>query len=80
MDLIEGVERLGVRVSEIDGIRHGAGVSMDEEGAKASAFTVDSISGLLPPDEIVFALDRPFMFIITGIDGLPLFVGIVNQP
>ena len=30
--------------------------------------------------EIVeFKLDEPFLFAITGADGLPLFAGIVNQ-
>ena len=34
----------------------------------------------MPPEEIVeFKLDEPFLFAITGADGLPLFVGIVNQ-
>ena len=31
-------------------------------------------------DEIDFVLDRPFLFVITGAQGLPLFVGVVNQP
>ena len=30
--------------------------------------------------EIDFILDRPFLFAITSQDGLPLFVGVVNQP
>ena len=35
----------------------------------------------MPPDEeIDFILDKPFLFAITGYDGLPLFVGVVNQP
>ncbi len=25
-------------------------------------------------------LDRPFLFAITGADGEPLFIGVVNQP
>ena len=33
-----------------------------------------------PKDEMDFVLDRPFLFAITGTDGLPLFVGVVNQP
>jgi len=34
-------------------------------------------------DEIDFVLDRPFLFAITNSwrdSGLPLFVGVVNQP
>ena len=33
-----------------------------------------------PEEEVDFALNRPFVFAITGTDGLPLFVGIVRQP
>ncbi len=28
-----------------------------------------------PEEEVDFTLDRPFLFVITGEDGLPLFVG-----
>ena len=33
-----------------------------------------------PEEEVDFVLNRPFVFAITGTDGLPLFVGIVHQP
>ena len=34
-----------------------------------------------PPDEEVdFTLDRPFLFSITGLENLPLFVGTVQNP
>lgn len=72
---------------EIDGIgldsaRHAARVMVDEEGCTAAAFTVlQREAGDMPPDEEVdFVLDRPFLFVITGADGLPLFAGVVNQP
>ena len=67
---------------EISQIRHGARVMIDEEGCQAAAYTEMSAAGDgLPPEEQVdFVLDRPFLFIITGEDGLPLFMGIVNQP
>lgn len=64
--------------------KHDARVVIDEEGVTATAFTVlvtESTSAALPPDEEVdFILNRPFLFAITGDDGLPLFVGVVNQP
>lgn len=62
--------------------RHAARVSIDEEGVSASAYTVMAIDGACaPPDEKVnFTLNRPFIFVITAADGLPLFVGIVHQP
>ena len=63
-------------------IRHAARVMIDEEGCTAVAYTVMAATGTAaPPDEkIDFTLDRPFIFVITGTDGLPLFVGVVNQP
>lgn len=62
--------------------KHAARVTIDEDGCTAAAFTVMAVSGmsLLPDDEVDFVLDRPFLFVLSGIDGLPLFIGIVNQP
>ena len=62
--------------------RHAARVRIDEEGCEAAAYTVLGMpASAMPPDgEIDVTLDRPFLFAITGSDGLPLFVGIVNQP
>ena len=62
--------------------RHAARVAIDEEGVTAAAYTVMMAAGAAaPPDEEVdFTLDRPFVFAITGTDGLPLFVGVVHQP
>jgi len=37
-------------------------------------------AGMPPQEEIDFVVDRPFLFVITGADSLPLFVGVVNQP
>ena len=61
---------------------HAARVMIDEEGCTAVAYTVMPAAGAaMPPDEeIDFILDRPFLFVITGSDNLPLFVGVVNQP
>lgn len=61
---------------------HAARVTIDEEGCTAVAFTVLPAAGAMPPpdEEVDFVLDRPFLFCITGDSGLPLFVGIVNDP
>lgn len=61
---------------------HAARVMIDEEGCQVAAFTVMIACGAArPPEEKVdFVLDRPFLFVINGQDGQPLFVGIVNQP
>ena len=62
--------------------RHAARVAIDEEGVTAAAYTVMMTEGAAAPpeEEVDFALNRPFVFAITGTDGLPLFVGIVRQP
>ncbi|MBR2953227.1 MAG: hypothetical protein IKC45_02450 [Clostridia bacterium] len=66
----------------ISKIEHGVRVAIDEEGVTATAYTVEMLAGATRPteDEIDFVLDRPFIFVITSDDGLPLFIGVVNQP
>lgn len=63
--------------------KHAARVKIDEDGCEAAAYTILGVGATAmmgPEDEIDFTLDNPFVFAITGIDGLPLFVGLVNQP
>lgn len=63
--------------------QHAARVKVDEEGCEAAAYTVIAVEcgAAAPADEPVdFVLDRPFLFAITGSTGLPLFVGVVNEP
>lgn len=64
-------------------INHAARVAIDEEGCVAAAFTVIAMEGTgLPAElkEIDFVLDRPFLFIVSSRDNLPLFTGVVNEP
>lgn len=65
----------------VDSVTHAACVTIDEEGVKAASFTLIPAPGAAPPpeEEMDFVLDRPFLFVIEGLDGLPLFVGVVNQ-
>ena len=66
----------------LDSVSHAARVKIDEEGVEAAAYTVMAACGaaLPPEDEVDFVLDRPFLFVISSHDDLPLFVGIVNDP
>lgn len=67
----------------VNQILHDARVTIDEEGVAAVAYTMISMragAAAPPDDEIDFILDRPFLFVITGADDVPLFVGVVNQP
>lgn len=72
-------EAEGIRVSQAE---HAARVAIDEEGVAAAAYTVMPApgAGMPPEEEVDFVLDRPFLFAITGEDGLPLFAGLVNRP
>ena len=74
-----GDTELPIAVNEA---KHAARVMIDEEGCTAAAFTVMLACGaaMPPKDQVDFVLDRPFLFVINGQDGQPLFVGIVNQP
>ncbi len=62
--------------------RQGVRVAIDEEGVTAAAYTVmaGETSEAPPEDEVDFVLDRPFLFVLTSDDGLPLFAGTVSQP
>ena len=73
-------------LTDLDGVyvsqaQHAARVKIDEEGVEAASYAVmTAVGAAMPPDEEVdLTLDRPFLFVITGADSLPLFVGIVNR-
>lgn len=63
--------------------RHAARIAIDEQGVMAAAYTempVEATAAKPPEEEVSFTLDRPFVFAVTGLDGLPVFLGIVSQP
>ena len=63
-------------------VLHGTRVTIDEEGCTAVAYTFPLAATEAPPpeDEVDFVADRPFLFVISYEDDLPLFAGVVNQP
>lgn len=62
-------------------INHAARVTIDENGVEAAAFTVIMVEDeACPSDVIDFVVDRPFLFVISGQDHLPLFSGVVTNP
>lgn len=74
--LTESVDSIFIDKAEQD-----TRVTIDEEGCKAIAMTIIGGKGGGAPDERVeFVLDRPFVFEIMSSTGLPLFVGVVNNP
>ena len=65
----------------LSGVQQDTRVMIDEEGCKASSLTTMIYAGaMMPEDQVDFVLDRPFIFEIVSETGLPLFVGIVNNP
>lgn len=67
----------------VNEIEHACRVAVDEKGCVAAAYTIMLLYGTGMPevkDEIDFVLDRPFLFVITSRDDLPLFAGVVNHP
>ena len=69
---------IGASLSRIE---HGARLVLDEKGIKAAAYTVALCGSATPPrEEVDFTLDRPFLFVLTSRDGLPLFIGAVEAP
>ena len=64
----------------LSSMKHAARIKVDEEGVEAAAFTVALMAGAaMPGDSVDFTLDRPFLFIMKGLDGNILFAGIVNH-
>lgn len=63
-------------------IKHAARVAIDEVGCVGAACTVIITAGTGMPieEEMDFVLDRPFLFIVSSRDNLPLFAGTVMQP
>lgn len=66
----------------VSSVEHAARVKVDETGCEAAAYTVILVdAAAMDPDDLPVVemnLNRPFLFVITGVDGLPLFVGAVN--
>ena len=68
----------------VSSVEHAARVKVDEQGCEAAAYTVISVEAAAAEPEalevVEMNLNRPFLFVITGLDGLPLFIGAVNTP
>ena len=66
----------------VNRVNQASRVAIDEEGVTAVSYIVlDWGAGAAAPaeDRINFILDRPFVFVIES-DGIPMFVGVVNEP
>jgi serpin B len=68
----------------VDEITHEAVIDVNEKGCEAAAYTMIDMAPNCPaPDQnqpFVFKADRPFFYFITNTEGVPVFMGIVNDP
>ncbi|MBN1759218.1 MAG: serpin family protein [Chitinispirillaceae bacterium] len=72
----------GQRLLYVDDIHHKAFISVDEEGTEAAAATAVTMTWeSVDPDEVVFNVNRPFMYLIRDREtGMILFMGRVVDP
>ncbi|MBQ2676684.1 MAG: hypothetical protein IJF54_04725 [Clostridia bacterium] len=83
-DIIKGMKNLGLAdcLGMVSSASHSSRVVADKEGVVATSFIPIYFPLSAPPlkDKIDFVLDRPFIFVINSSVGMPLFVGVVNNP
>ncbi|MBQ1409898.1 MAG: hypothetical protein IIY94_01285 [Oscillospiraceae bacterium] len=64
--------------------QHGARIVVDEDGVLGAAYTIIEMSEAAcepeEPERASLTLDRPFLFVVTNNEGLPIFVGIIHDP
>lgn len=67
----------------VNRINQATRVSIDEEGVTAASYIILDwgVGAMAPAEEVIdFVLDRPFLFVIASAEGIPIFVGTVNEP
>ncbi len=79
-NLLDGPQLLEYPLS-VGSMRQQTSIAIDENGCEAAAFTrIDYTSAAMPEGRADMILNRPFLFAVTGIDDVPLFIGVVNNP
>ena len=72
----------GADVIRIDSIFQKAKIILNEHGTKAAAATAIEfgITAFMPEIRREVYLDKPFFYVIVNGDGIPLFIGTVEDP
>ena len=79
-NLLDGPQLLEYPLS-VGSMRQQTSIAIDENGCEAAAFTrIDYTGAAMPEGRADMILNRPFLFAVTGIDDVPLFIGVVNNP
>jgi serpin B len=75
---------LSKTILTLNDIHHGSRLKIDEKGVVGGAYVEAPIVYGEPPfplgTKFDFVLDRPFIFVVTSSAGIPIFVGVVNDP
>ena len=67
----------------VSGVKQGSNVSVDENGVEAAAYTaitINTTAAIEDNESIELKLNRPFIFIVQSNEGIPLFIGVVQNP
>jgi len=61
--------------------KHEAGIEVKNEGLEAAAYTIIEVAekSSMATDTMKFIVDHPFTYLINTSDGLPLFMGTINN-
>ena len=85
--ILQGAPDLSVMLpnqeAEVTEITQEAFIDLNEQGVEAAAYTqvdIKCTAILLPDDPFEMIFDRPFIYVISDDAGVPLFVGVVNNP
>ena len=77
-----GLSAAGVNDIVVSDILQKAKVILNEHGTKAAAVTEITFknTAFMPEQTPTVRLDRPFFYVIADADGIPLFMGTVENP
>ena len=80
--VIEGIVTQAPHVPFVDAVTHEAVIDVDKNGCEAAAYTVVAIATGAPAGmtRYNFKCDRPFIYYISDDNGIPFFMGVVNNP
>lgn len=77
---LTGISDMAGAVSEV---KQGSNISINEDGVEAAAYTYVAVDTAAAPGEnevLELKFNRPFIFILQSREGVPLFIGVVQNP
>lgn len=77
---LTGISDMAGAVSEV---KQGSNISINEDGVEAAAYTYVAVDTAAAPGEnevLELKFDKPFIFVLQSREGVPLFIGVVQNP